>query len=77
MYHVGQWNAHKLELIFILGWVEHTHQSKFLRDLGIAYTGVANLLASLGHTGIGRVVLDHILNTQTLMKTDEQKKGFR
>ena len=29
--------------------------------------GVSNLLASLGHT----------LNTQTLMKTDEQKKAFK
>ena len=40
-------------------------------------TGVSNLLASLGHTG-RRVVLDHTLNTQTPMKTDEQKKkGFK
>ena len=35
--------------------------------------GVCNPLASLGHTG-RRVVLGHILNTQTLTKTDEQKK---
>ena len=35
--------------------------------------GVSNLLASLGHTG-RRVVLGHTLNTQTLTKTDEQKK---
>ena len=35
--------------------------------------GVSNLLVSLGYTG-RRVVLDHMLNTQTLMKTDEQKK---
>ena len=40
-------------------------------------SGVSDLLASLGHTGKRRVVLGHILNTQTLMKTDEQKKkGF-
>ena len=39
-------------------------------------TGVSNLLASLGHTG-RRVVLDHTLNTQTLMKTDEQRRGFK
>ena len=38
--------------------------------------GVSNLLASLGHTGRRRVVLGHILNTQTLTKTDEQKKRF-
>ena len=36
--------------------------------------GVFNLLASLGHTGRRRVVLGHTLNTQTFMKTDEQKK---
>ena len=36
-------------------------------------TWVSKLLASLGHTG-RRVVLGHILNTQTLPKTDEQKK---
>ena len=36
--------------------------------------GVSNLLASLGHTG--RVVLGHTLNTQTVRKTDEQKKSF-
>ena len=35
-------------------------------------------MASLGHTGKIRVVLGHILNTQTLSKTDEQKKkGFK
>ena len=34
---------------------------------------VSNLLASLGHTG-RRIVLGHTFNTQTLMKTDEQKK---
>ena len=38
--------------------------------------GVSNLLASLGHTR-RRVVLGHTLNTQTLMKTDEQVKGFK
>ena len=38
--------------------------------------GVSNLLASLGHTG-RRVVLGHTLNTQTLMKTDEHRKGFK
>ena len=31
-------------------------------------------MASLGHTGRRRVVLEHTLNTQTLKKTDEQKK---
>ena len=36
--------------------------------------GVSNLLASLGHTERRRVVLGHTLNTQTLMKTDGQKK---
>ena len=36
--------------------------------------GVSNLLASLGHTGRRRIVLGHTLNTQTLMKIDEQKK---
>ena len=34
----------------------------------------SNLLVSLDHTG-RRVVLGPTLNTQTLMKTDEQKKG--
>ena len=32
---------------------------------------VSNLLVSLGHTGRRRVVLGHMLNTQTLTKTDE------
>ena len=36
--------------------------------------GVAELLASPGHTGIRRVVLGHILNTQTPVKADEKKK---
>ena len=45
-------------------------------DLNGTLSGVPNLLASLGHTG-RRVVLGHTLNTQTLMKTDEQKKGFK
>ena len=36
--------------------------------------GMSNLLASLGHTVRRRVVLSHTLNTQTLMKTDEQKR---
>ena len=31
-------------------------------------------MASLGHTGRRRAVLGHTLNTQTLKKTDEQKK---
>ena len=35
--------------------------------------GVSNLLASLGHPG-RRVALGHTVNTQTLTKTDEQKK---
>ena len=39
--------------------------------------GVSNLLASLGHTGRRRVVLGHTLNTQTLMKADEQQTGFK
>ena len=39
--------------------------------------GVSKRLASLGHTGRIRVVLGHTLNTQTLTKTGEQKKGFR
>ena len=37
------------------------------------YPGVSDLLASLGHTG-RRVALGHTLNTQTLMKTDEQER---
>ena len=36
--------------------------------------GVSNLLASLGHTGRRRAVLGYPLSTQTLTKTDEQKK---
>ena len=36
--------------------------------------GVSNLLVSLSHTG-RRVVLGHTLNTQTVMKVGEQKKG--
>ena len=36
--------------------------------------GLSNLLASVGHTGRRRVVLGHTLNSQTLTKTDEQKK---
>ena len=39
--------------------------------------GLLNLLESLGHNGRRRVVLSHILNIQTLIKTDEQKKGFK
>ena len=39
--------------------------------------GVSNLWASLGQTGRRRAVLGHMLSTQTLMKTDEQKKGFK
>ena len=42
--------------------------------MNTALAGVSKLLASLGHTGRRRVVLSHTLNTQTLMKTDEQKK---
>ena len=38
---------------------------------------VSKLLGSLGHTGRRRAVLGHTLNTQTLMKTDEQKRGFK
>ena len=38
-----------------------------------ALVGLSNLLASLSHTGKRRVVLGHTLNTQTLIKTDEQK----
>ena len=37
--------------------------------------GVSNLWASLGHTGRRRVVSSHTLNTQTLAKIDEPKKG--
>ena len=39
--------------------------------------GVSKLLVSLGHTGRGSIVLGRTLNTQTLMKTDKQKKGFK
>ena len=35
---------------------------------------MSNHLVSLGYTGGKRVALGHILNKQTLMKTDEQKK---
>ena len=38
--------------------------------------GVSKFLASLDHSG-RIIVLGHILNTQTLTKTDEQKKGFK
>ena len=34
----------------------------------------SNLLASRGHTGRRRVVLGHMLTTQTRTKTDEEKK---
>ena len=37
---------------------------------------VSSLFVSLGHTG-RRVVWCHTWNTQTLTKTDEQKKGFK
>ena len=37
--------------------------------------GVSNLLASLGHNGRS-AVLGHTLNTETVTKTDEQKKGL-
>ena len=37
--------------------------------------GVSELLVSLGHTG-RRVALGLTINTQTLTKTDEQKKRF-
>ena len=40
--------------------------------LFITLAGVSNLLTSLGHTG--RIILGHTLNTETLMKTEEQKK---
>ena len=43
--------------------------------LFIGLPGVSNILVSLGHTG-RRVVLGHTLNTQTLTKTDGQKKRF-
>ena len=36
--------------------------------------GASNLLASLGCAG-SRVILGHTLNTEMLMKTDEQKNG--
>ena len=35
---------------------------------------MSNLLASLSYTARRRVVLGHMVNMQTLMKTDEQKK---
>ena len=35
---------------------------------------MSNLLASLGHTGMRRVVLGHTLNAHTPRKTDEQNK---
>ena len=39
----------------------------------VGVAGVSNLLASLGHIG-RRIVLGHILNTQTLTKTESKKK---
>ena len=60
----GQWNVDKSDIgHFQAQFMEHTH-------LG----GVSNLLASLGYTGRRRLVLDHTLNTQALMKTDEQQQ---
>ena len=50
--------------------VTHLHVST-PRGLGRM---VSNLLVSLGHTGRRKIVLIHTLNTQTLTKTDEQKK---
>ena len=41
----------------------------------IPQSRVSDLLASLAHTG--RVVFSHTLNTQTLTKTDGQKKDFK
>ena len=38
--------------------------------------GVPKLLVSLGHIRWRRVILGHMLNTQTLMKTDDQKKNL-
>ena len=46
--------------------------SEWISTGGLSLTGVQPV-ASLGNPG-GRVVLGHTLNTQTLMKTDEQKK---
>ena len=40
-------------------------------------SGVSNLWASLGHNGKRRVALGHTVNIQTLMKTDEDKRGFK
>ena len=37
---------------------------------------LSDLLVSLGHTEGRRVVLGPTLNTQTLIKTDEQKKFY-
>ena len=49
----------------------------FMYFLQSVLVEVSNLSASLGHTG-RRVVSGHTLCTQTLMKTDEQKKnGFK
>ena len=44
--------------------------------LRYALAGVSDLLASQGYTG-RRVVLGHIVDTQTLMKTDEQQQQKR
>ena len=40
------------------------------------WKGSSEAVPSLGHTR-RRAVLGHTLNTQTPMKTDEQKKGFK
>ena len=55
---------------------EQSHWSNWKQAFKHCKAGVSKLLASLGHTG-RRVVLGHTLNTQTLMKTDEQKKRFQ
>ena len=68
--HISWFNKFKKVLYPTVMNSELTH---FLNSL----PGMFNLLASLGHTG-RRVVLGHTLNTQTLIKTDEQQQeGFK
>ena len=52
----------------------HTLVLRCSRLQQYSLAGMSNLLASLGRR---RVASGHTLNTQTITKTDEQKKGFK
>ena len=56
-------------------WFQLCIPMEILLEVGLCNAGVSSLSASLDHTG-RRVVLGHLLNTQTLMKTDEPKKKW-